>query len=407
VSRFAAFGVEGVPEVRPGDDLAALLLQALTAMGEQLRDGDLVVVSSKVVSKAEDRFGEADSAGGRERAVDAQTERIVAERVSPRGVTRIVQSRSGPVLAAAGVDASNVPDGRVLLLPADPDASARALRAALEAATGRRLGVVVTDTLGRPWRHGQVDAAIGASGVVVGDDLAGVPDTSGRPLEVTHRALADEIAAAADLVKGKVDGVPAAVLRGLDHLVPAAGDPRGEAGAATLLRAPHEDWFRLGHVEAVRTSLGVPPGAAGVLPAPVVLGSVIERLDRAIATALASDQWPPLPGHTGQWVQPFVADETTIDSYLKASGALAADEGADQSPGIPGRVAMVVLALTVIDDTAAATDGDHHLVAASLVALGALAQRVVAAAWAQDLDVEVVPRPDAPSTEVVLRAQIR
>jgi coenzyme F420-0:L-glutamate ligase/coenzyme F420-1:gamma-L-glutamate ligase len=197
----------------------------------------------------------ADAMTDREAAVTSQTVRVVAERVTPRGLTRVVESRSGPVLAAAGVDASNVAPGTVLLLPADPDASARALRARLAELTGARVGVVVSDTAGRAWRDGQVDIAIGAAGVAVAEDLRGAHDEHGRLLEVTVRALADEVASLGDLVKGKLAGVPVAVVRGLEALV----DDDDGPGASALLRSGGEDWFRYGHVEAVRSALGVPP----------------------------------------------------------------------------------------------------------------------------------------------------
>jgi coenzyme F420-0:L-glutamate ligase/coenzyme F420-1:gamma-L-glutamate ligase len=237
----AAWPVTGIGEVTAGDDLVALLVDGLRASRLQLRDGDVLAVSSKVVSKA---MGLAVPGDSRDDAVLGQTVRVVAERVTPRGVTRIVESRSGPVLAAAGVDTSNVAPGTVLVLPPDPDAAARLLRAGLAERSGRRLGVVVTDTMGRPWRDGQVDAALGAAGLTVTDDLRGRVDGYGNPLEVTVRALADEVAALADLVKGKLDGHPAALVRGLAHLVteddgpgprPYCGrpGPTGSAGATS------------------------------------------------------------------------------------------------------------------------------------------------------------------------------
>ena len=168
----------------------------------------------------------------------------------PGGVTRIVENRQGLVLAAAGVDGSNTPDGLVLLLPIDPDASARAICAALRERTGLRLGVLVTDTAGRPWREGQTDIAIGAAGFAVLDDLRGTTDASGRRLDATVAAVADEIAGAADLVKGKTSGNPVAVVRGLGRLV---GDLDAEPdvrGASLLQRASESDMFRLGTAEA-------------------------------------------------------------------------------------------------------------------------------------------------------------
>ena len=182
--------VTGLPEITPGADLAALLTEA----APDLRDGDILVITSKIVSKAEGRV----VAMPREQAIEAETARVVAR----RGATTITQTRHGLVLAAAGVDESNTAPGTVVLLPEDPDESARRLRKALHARTGRTVGVVVTDTMGRPWRAGQTDNAIGAAGIVAVVDHRGEPDTFGNNLEVTVAAVADEIAAAADLVKG-------------------------------------------------------------------------------------------------------------------------------------------------------------------------------------------------------------
>jgi len=267
-SRIEVVALDGIPEVRPGDDLAALVGGAYAAFGPA--DGDILVVTSKIVSKAEGRVVRADD---REAAIDAETVRLVATVEHGGGRTRIVENPQGLVLAAAGVDASNAEDGTVLLLPADPDASARALCAALRAASGVRLGVVVSDTLGRAWRVGQIDQAIGAAGVQVVDDLRGSTDMRGRVLEATITALADELAAAAELVKGKTSGRPVAVVRGLGHLVT---DSLETPGARTLQRPLHEDLFRLGAAEAWRegyqaalAAASAPaPAAAAPAPAP-------------------------------------------------------------------------------------------------------------------------------------------
>nr|WP_148234512.1 coenzyme F420-0:L-glutamate ligase [Cellulomonas flavigena] len=239
---------DGIREIVPGDDLVALLVAALRAdaaadPGHALVDGDVVVVTSKVVSKAEGRVVAADD---RERAITEQTVRVVATREHAGGVTRIVENHLGLVMAAAGVDASNTPEGTVLLLPADPDASARALRAGLTAAFGVRLGVLVTDTAGRPWRQGVTDLAIGAAGVDVLDDLRGQLDTFGRPLTMTVAAVADEIASAAELVKGKASGRPVAVVRGVSHVVTDDDGP----GARVLVRTGPDDMFHQGSAEA-------------------------------------------------------------------------------------------------------------------------------------------------------------
>lgn len=230
----------GLPEVSAGDDLPALIAAAVGA----LEPGDVVVVSSKIVSKAEGRQVVADD---REQAITDETVRVVATRRQPDGrLTRIVENRLGIVGAAAGVDASNVADGTVLLLPADPDASADRICAVLRERFGVPVGVIVSDTLGRPWRQGQTDVAIGAAGLAVVDDLRGTPDATGRRMDVTVVAVADEIAAAADLVKGKATGRPVAVVRGLGRFV---GD-RGGPGARTLNRTGPDDMFRLGAAEA-------------------------------------------------------------------------------------------------------------------------------------------------------------
>jgi coenzyme F420-0:L-glutamate ligase/coenzyme F420-1:gamma-L-glutamate ligase len=248
-SQFSVYAVDGIPEITPGDDLARILGDALEG---SLEDGDILVVTSKILSKAE---GRQVAAGDREDAITAETVRVVATRVHAGGVTRIVENRQGLVLAAAGVDSSNTPDGTVLLLPEDPDASARALCAALRERSGVRLGVVVSDTLGRPWRLGQTDLAIGAAGVTVVDDLRGSEDAGGRRLEATIVAVADELASAAELVKGKADGRPVAVVRGLGSLVTGLDAP----GARSIVRGSADDLFRQGSDEAWRAGY-----AAGV-----------------------------------------------------------------------------------------------------------------------------------------------
>ena len=275
--------VTGVPEVHTDDDLAELLLGGLRSCGLELVEGDVLVVSSKVVSKSLGLWADGADPSA---AVAAHTVRVVAERRTGERVTRVVQAVAGPVMAAAGVDASNT-GGRddVLLLPADPDAEAHRLRAALLAATGlRRLGVVLSDTAGRPWRAGQTDFALGAAGLEVLDDLRGGHDADGRALHVTARAVADELAAAADLVKGKADAVPAAVVRGSTW----AGDGAGP-GARALLRHGPTDWFALGSAEAVRAALGTAPGTAAALEdgiPSVAPEPVRERAGRAVAVAL-------------------------------------------------------------------------------------------------------------------------
>ncbi|GGK67066.1 coenzyme F420-0:L-glutamate ligase [Ornithinimicrobium pekingense] len=254
--------VHGVPEVVTGADLPALLATALAPLGG-LREGDVLVVSSKVVSKA---LGLREPDGtDREGLVLRHSRRVVAERATPgSGTTRIVEAVAGPVMAAAGLDASNTgPDGGVLVLPEDPDAVARDLHTVLVTEHGipQQVAVVLSDTAGRPWREGQTDLALGSHGLRVLDDLRGGSDADGRALSVTARALADELAAAADLVKGKLGGVAAAVVRGMgDHLDDGTGP-----GARSLVRTGPTDWFGLGRVEAVRTALGVLPGTGAAV----------------------------------------------------------------------------------------------------------------------------------------------
>jgi len=258
----------GFPEVRQGDDLVELVLKALPDNGIELDDGDILVVSSKIASKA---MGLSAPLVERDDMVLSHTVRVVAERMTPLGITSIVETVAGPVMAAAGVDASNTADDSiVLVLPDDPDAVAAEIRIGVrtgwEARSGNhlRLGVVVSDTAGRPWRIGQTDFALGAAGIQVVDDLRGSTDADGRLLRVTERCVADEIAAAADLVKGKTGGVPVAHIRGLGQYVH-DGEPTSDAktsGARDLVRTGPGDWFGLGQAEAVRAALGVTPGSA-------------------------------------------------------------------------------------------------------------------------------------------------
>jgi coenzyme F420-0:L-glutamate ligase/coenzyme F420-1:gamma-L-glutamate ligase len=236
------FPVADLPEFVAGDDLVEIICQAI---GPILEDGDVIAVTSKIVSKAE---GRQRVALDREDAITEETVRVVATREHPGGTTRIVEHRLGLILAAAGVDASNTPEGIVLLLPVDPDASALALCAAIRTRYGTRVGVVITDTLGRAWREGQTDVAIGAAGLRVLDDLRGGVDAGGRRLDVTIAAVADEIAGAADLVKGKASGMPVAVVRGLGHLVGELTEP----GARAIVRPWKDDMFRQGTDEAWR-----------------------------------------------------------------------------------------------------------------------------------------------------------
>lgn len=277
--------IAGLPELRPGDDLAALICRS----APWLRDGDILVITSKAVSKVEGRLiaVPTDPAGrerARQQAVVDQTVRVVAE----RGATTIVETPQGWVMAAGGVDASNVTSGELALLPVDADASARGLREAIGHRTGIVVAVVITDTNGRTWRRGLVDVAIGVAGMAAVLDLRGLPDTSGVPLEVTEIAVADELASAADLVKGKLSRTPAAVIRGLTP------PPDDDRGSAALRRPIGEDMFRLGTRDVVRTRRDPAAGfGPGLVPIPV-LRSAIEAAVAATGNAGSIDGGPVL-----------------------------------------------------------------------------------------------------------------
>jgi coenzyme F420-0:L-glutamate ligase / coenzyme F420-1:gamma-L-glutamate ligase len=247
VSGFTALPVEGIPELREGDDLAALIADAI-----ELEDGDVLVVAQKAISKIEGRVVRLDdyepSEQAREIAVadpenetdPRRVEAILQEaarvvRVRPPLV--ICETRHGFICASAGVDASNTPEaGTLVLLPLDPDASAAGLRDALRGRTGREIGVIVADSFGRPWRRGTTDVALGAAGVAVVREHIGERDPTGYELHATVIAIADEMAAAAQLVMGKLDRVPVAVLRGLDVA--------GSGSALDLVIPEAEDLFR-------------------------------------------------------------------------------------------------------------------------------------------------------------------
>jgi coenzyme F420-0:L-glutamate ligase len=238
--------VTGIGELRPGDDLA----QTIAEHAPPLRDGDVLVVTSKAVSKVEGRLIVLDTAdpdereAARQAAVEAETVRVVAE----RGTLRIVETRHGLVLAAAGVDASNVSRNELALLPLDPDTSAELLRESLRERLGVEVAVIVSDSMGRPWRAGITDTAIGVAGITALTDPRGRTDAYGNVLSVTQVAIADEIAAAADLVKGKLGGVPVAIVRGL------ARDGKltdNGLGSRELIRGSEDDLFRLGTTEAM------------------------------------------------------------------------------------------------------------------------------------------------------------
>lgn len=235
------WALPGLPEFQPGMSVAAEIVAAAGPDG--LRDGDVLVVTSKIVSKAEDCFA---AATERQRVLVAQTVRVVAK-LPGAGASAIVENHLGLVMAAAGIDESNVVGERLLVLPADPDRSASEIAAEIESLVGVSVGVIVSDTVGRPWRVGQTDIAIGAARVQVVEDFRGSVDGAGKPLAVTQRCIADEIAAAADLVKGKTAGLPVAVVRGMGKHV----GTEFAAGARSIVRRSDEDLFRLGTREAI------------------------------------------------------------------------------------------------------------------------------------------------------------
>ena len=365
--------VLGLPEVESGDDLAGLLLAAVGADG--VLAGDVVVVSSKVVSKA---LGLRAVGSAKSDLVRSQSVRVVAERTAGEHITRVVEAAAGPVMAGAGIDASNTgPSDALLLLPRDPDACARDLRSALLSRLGMPAGaplaVVLSDTAGRPWRAGLTDFALGSAGLRVLLDHRGEVDVDGRVLSVTARAVADEIAAAADLVKGKADGVAAAVVRGLPaSWFPVEAAVDGEAsggvvdgvdaegaerefasGAAQLVRTGPGDWFAVGHVEAVRSALGVAPGssdseAVGIRS--VGAETFADRVSRVVALTLFADE------------------DASVDLEVTA-------ETADNGPA-------AVVTLGAADD----------------FALGRIAQRLEVAAASEDLVAVLTGAPTAEHT---------
>jgi len=358
-------GVRGLPEIASGADLAALIADAAPA----LADGDIVVVTSKIISKAEGRVIRAD----REWAIDEETVRVVAR----RGPARIVETRHGLVLAAAGVDNSNTVPGTVALLPEDPDGSARRLRKALRERAGATVGVIITDTMGRPWRVGQTDTAIGAAGMAPLRDHRGQADTFGIPLEVTLAAVADEIAAAADLVKGKTSGIPVAIVKGLAELVTDSDGP----GAQALIRPAAEDMFRYGPAEVltarrtVREFTDAPVDAAAVR--------------RAIGAAITA----PAPHHSTPWrfavLESAAARTALLDDMLTAWIADLRGDGFTEEQiarrvrrGEPLRRAPLIIVPCLVAEAAHAYPDERRAAAERemfVVAMGAAVQNLLVA----------------------------
>ena len=235
-SSLQILAIDGIGEIRPGDEIADAVIAAAAAQGTPLAAGDCLVVTQKIVSKAEGRLVELDpdDIAARHRLVESESVRIVRR----RGDLVISETRHGFVCANAGIDLSNVEAGHAALLPVEPDRSAKHIRDAVRARAGVDVAVVISDTFGRPWRRGLTDVAIGVSGIAAVVDLRDTPDALGRILHVTEVAIADEIAAAAELVMGKASGIPVAIVRGLDPTWFREGSYR------ELVRPPHEDLFR-------------------------------------------------------------------------------------------------------------------------------------------------------------------
>ena len=247
--RYEVIGIEGLPEIQLGDDLGRLIAEAATAQGTSLAAGDLLVVSQKIVSKTEGRVlrlgsitpspesqAVAEEIGRDPRLVEVilrESRRVVRK---DKGVL-IVETHHGLVCANAGVDQSNVDADTACLLPEDSDRSARGLRDRLEALTGHRLGIIIADTFGRPWREGLTNVAIGVAGLEPLKSYLGEKDPAGHVLQATILALADELSSAAEPIMGKLDRIPVVVIRGLNW-------PRGESGSRSLLRDPSRDLFR-------------------------------------------------------------------------------------------------------------------------------------------------------------------
>ncbi|OBK94730.1 coenzyme F420-0:L-glutamate ligase [Mycobacterium asiaticum] len=381
--------VAGLPEFRPGDDLAA----AVSTAAPWLRDGDVVVVTSKVVSKCEGRLVAAPEDDEerdrlRRKLVEDEAVRVLARKER----TLITENRLGLVQAAAGVDGSNVGRGELALLPLDPDASAAALRAGLRERLGVTVAVVITDTMGRAWRNGQTDAAIGSAGLAVLHNYSGAVDQHGNPLVVTEIAVADEIAAAADLVKGKLTAMPVAVVRGLD----AADDG---STARQLVRAGQEDLFWLGTAEAIDL---------GRRQAQLLRRSVRRFSDQAVPpelveAAVAEALTAPAPHHTRPvrfvWLQTAELRTRLLD---RMKDKWRSDLTADGRPAdsVERRVARgqilydaseVIIPMLVPDGAhsypdAARTDAEHTMFTVAVGAavqalLVALAVRGVGSCW--------------------------
>jgi coenzyme F420-0:L-glutamate ligase/coenzyme F420-1:gamma-L-glutamate ligase len=303
--------ISGIPDVKPGDDLAELI----TTAAPWLVDGDVLVVTSKIVSKAEGNLARVPRELGPERdaakasVLASETARVVAT----RGPTRIVATHHGFVMAAGGIDESNVDQEHLVLLPKDPDASARSLRADLRTRFGLDVVIVVSDTMGRPWRIGLTDVALGLAGLDPVRDYRGEHDAYGNELQITQMSPADELCGAAELVKGKADQVPVAVVRGLGIV----GTPDGP-GASALVRPADTDMFSLGTAEARADGLRLASRLdhAKTLPAPGI--DLAMAADQAIATADGGLIWK----RSGATLIPTFAGDPTPAGIARAGAAI-------------------------------------------------------------------------------------
>lgn len=375
IDGFTVLAVRGIPDVRPGDDLAKLIVTA----APWLADGDILVVTSKIVSKAEGALADVPPGGpereqARERILRTQTARVVAT----RGHTRIVQTHHGFVMASAGIDNSNVDRTQLVLLPEDPDRSARALRQALRDEYGLDVAIIISDTMGRPWRNGLTDVALGCAGIEPLRDHRGETDPHGNELQITQMAVVDELAAAGELVKGKCAQVPVAVVRGyLDAPLPTAdGD-----GATVLVRGADQDLFSLGTAEARADGLRAAARLSDNAPPPF---ASLDKVDppKALARALAAIR----PNATTTFdTQPLPADGT--DPAVAARTTEPTATGTAE-PADPTRYRIVGRAT-------AST-------AAALIQLGADVHRLRAALAAEGLASTMETVPDGPATHVVI-----
>jgi coenzyme F420-0:L-glutamate ligase/coenzyme F420-1:gamma-L-glutamate ligase len=361
--------VTGIPEIGAGDDLGAVVGAALARLGVELQDGDVVVITQKVVSKAEGRVVP-EGPGGKAGWVNVESRRVVAR----RGDLVIAETRHGLVCANAGVDASNVGEGYLTLLPEDPDASAARIRGSLRSRGGDAdVAVVITDTFGRPWRQGLVNVAIGCAGLPALVDLRGTKDAMGRVMEATVVALADEVAAASGLAMGKAEGVPAALIRGVHAEAP-------PLPASALVRPAEEDLFRQSPMQALASWTE----AAGFGPGEVTADAVREALLSAGA-ALGSGERPP-------WILVEVPAGA-------ARGPLIRDAASDAKPTLADAPVLVFGFAgppTKAEGGARREGPDWD---AALLSAGAALQNLVLAFHAQGLASRWIPpaafRPDA------------